>query len=329
MSTAAPSSAESEIDLLLAQFLPRRSTRLSRRELLAEGGLAVLFAATCVLVAVTVDSQTAWSLPIAIALVIALAAARRVQFQAGAGFTTPSQLIFVPMLFVAPLEAVPALVVAGNMLGGAPEYLRRERPPHKLILNLNDAWYAFGPVVVLAATGAQTPEWSDWPIYVAALGAQWAVDLGAGAGREWIALGARPEAMLLRVLPWIWLIDALLSPAGLLAAFVGEYAFLLLLPLPLALSVFATERQRRLAQEIELRAARADLERRDLLRREALEINDSVVQHLAVAHYLLARGEVEQAGDLVERSLTEGKRIIGDLLEDPEPGTLRRREAAG
>jgi hypothetical protein len=329
MTTAAASSAESEIDLLLAQFEPRRFTRLSRRELVAEFALAALFAGACAAVAVTVDSRTEWSTPLALALVVALAAARRVQFQAGAGFTTPSQLIFVPMLFAVPLEAVPALVVAGNAIGGAPEYLRRQRPPHKLILNLNDAWYVFGPVVVLAAAGAQTPDWGDWPVYVAALAAQWAVDLGAGAAREWVALGARPGAMLLRVLPWIWLIDALLSPAGLLAAFAGEYAFLLLLPLPLALSVFATERQRRLAQEIELRTARADLERRDLLRREALEINDSVVQHLAVAHYLLARGEVEQAGELVERSLTEGKRIIGDLLEDPEPGTLRRREAAG
>ena len=184
-------------------------------------------------------------------------------------------------------------------------------------------------MVVLGAAGAQTPDWGDWPLYVAALAAQWAVDLAAAAAREWVAVGARPGAMLLRVLPWIWLVDALLAPAGLLAAFAGEYAFLLLLPLPLALGVFATERRRRLAQAIELRAARADLERRDLLRREALEINDSVVQHLAVAHYLMARGEIEQAGELVERSLTEGKRIIGDLLEDPEPGTLRRREAAG
>jgi hypothetical protein len=327
MTTAAASPAESEIDLLLAQFEPRLSTRLSRRELVAEAALAGLFAAACAVVAITVDSRTAWSLPLALALVVALAAARRVEFQAGAGFTTPSQLIFVPMLFAVPLEAVPALVVAGNVLGAAPEYLRREQPLHKLLLNVNDAWYALGPVVVLAAAGAQTPDWGDWPVYVAALAAQWAVDLAAAAAREWLAIGTRPRA-LLRVLPWIWLVDALLAPAGLLAAFGGDYAFLLLMPLPLALGVFATERRRRLAQGIELRAARAALEHRELMRQEALEINDSVVQHLAVAHYLMARGEHEQAAELVERSLTEGKRIIGDLLEDPEPGDLRRGEAA-
>ncbi len=62
--------------------------------------------------------------------------------------------------------------------------------------------------------------------------------------------------------------------------------------------------------------------------RQALEINDNVVQHLAVAKYLLGRGETDQAGELVERSLEEGKRIFGDLLDDPTPGAMRRMTSA-
>lgn len=331
MAAVAPSPVESEIDLLLEQFGPRLASGLTRRELVAEGLLAAVLAAACAALLVLVDSERPWSWVTCGVLVAAFAAARRVQFQAGAGYTTPTELFFVPMLFAAPLAAVPLLVIAANVLGELGASIRKTRPWHKLLLNVNDAWYAIGPVTVLAAAGAQAPSWSDWPIYLAALASQFAVDFALASTREGMALGASPAA-LLRILPWIWLIDALLAPAGLLAAFAGEswrLAFVLLAPLPVALGVFTHERRRRLAQAIELRAARADIERRDLLRREALEINDRVVQHLTVAHYLLARGDVDEARQLVARSLGEGKQIIGDLLEDVEPGQLRRSAAAG
>jgi hypothetical protein len=133
------------------------------------------------------------------------------------------------------------------------------------------------------------------------------------------------------VLRWVWLVDALLAPAGLLVAFATadeDFAFLLILPIPLAIGIFAAERRHRLAQAVELRETKAELDRRDLLRREALELNDAVVQHLVVAHYLLQRGEGEAAREPVERSLTEAKRIIAELLDEPEPGAMRRGASA-
>src|SRR6185295_137978 len=107
---------------------------------------------------------------------------------------------------------------------------------------------------------------------------------------------------------WVWLIDALLAPIGLLAVFASaqwKYAFLLVGLLPAALGIFASERRRRLAQAIDLRAAHAEIERRDARRRDALEINDNVVQHLAVASYMLRGDEEAEARELVERSLVE------------------------
>jgi hypothetical protein len=132
------------------------------------------------------------------------------------------------------------------------------------------------------------------------------------------------------VLRWIWLVDALLAPAGLLTAFAmtdEEFAFLLILPIPLAIGIFAAERRHRLAQAVELRETKAELDRRDLLRREALELNDAVVQHLVIAHYLLQQGESDAAREPVERSLGEAKRIIAELLGEPEPGSMRRGES--
>jgi hypothetical protein len=186
-----------------------------------------------------------------------------------------------------------------------------------------------GPVLVLAAAGTQTPAWDDWPVYVLALLAQFAVDFVVACVREGLALGASPRAIA-QVLRWVWIVDALLAPAGLLAAFAAadqDYAFLLILPVPLALGIFAAERRRRLSQAVELREKTEELRRRELLQREALELNDNVVQHLVVAQYLLERGESEEARDPVERSLVEAKRIIADLLQEPEPGAMRRRGA--
>ena len=56
----------------------------------------------------------------------------RVRFPIGYGFTIPTQLVLVPMLFLLPLGAVPLLVAAGMVLGALPEYLRGERHPSRV-----------------------------------------------------------------------------------------------------------------------------------------------------------------------------------------------------
>jgi hypothetical protein len=302
-----------ELDDLLAHYEPRLESPLAPRERFAEAVLALAFLAVAVALPFVVDSERQWSWGIVVALVLAYAAAGRV-------------LVFVPLLFCAPLGAVPLLVALANVLSNAPEHLTRRRHGYKIALDLNDAWFAIGPVLVLAAADAQTPAWDDWPWYVLALLAQFAVDFVVACTREGLALGASPR-MIARVLRWVWVVDALFAPAGLLAAFAAAdepYAFLLILPVPLALGIFAAERRRRLAQAVELREKTEELRRRELLQREALELNDNVVQHLVVAQYLLERGDGEEALGSVERSLGEAKRIIADLLHEPEPGAMRR-----
>lgn len=75
--------------------------------------------------------------------------------------------------------------------------------------------------------------------------------------------------------------------------------------------------------------ARLELDRRALRERQALEINDNVVQSLAVAHYRLGRGEVAQARESVSEALEAARRIITDLLAEPAPGELRRATSPG
>ena len=71
---------------------------------------------------------------------------------------------------------------------------------------------------MFVAAGAGDAAWTDWPIYLAALGAQFSFDAGSSTLREWLGLGIPPREQP-RLLGWVFLVDLLLTPIGLLAAF--------------------------------------------------------------------------------------------------------------
>ena len=63
-------------------------------------------------------------------------------------------------------------------------------------------------------------------------------------------------------------------------------------------------------------ARRLDAARRDAERQEqAFQLNDSVVQRMAVAHLALAMGQQEQAARELEAALDAGRRMIGQLAD--------------
>ena len=89
-----------------------------------------------------------------------------------------------------------------------------------------------------------------------ALAAQFACDLVNSTVGEWLAHGVAPSIQF-DALREVWLVDTLLAPIGLLAAFSSaryHHAFLLVLPLAMLLAVFARERYGRIGNEIELSA---------------------------------------------------------------------------
>jgi hypothetical protein len=66
--------------------------------------------------------------------------------------------------------------------------------------------------------------------------------------------------------------------------------------------------------------------------RQALEINDNIVQGLTVARYAMDAGRDAQSRRAIEDSLRRAQQIIDGLLSEgdqgPEPGALRRTSAA-
>jgi HD-GYP domain-containing protein (c-di-GMP phosphodiesterase class II) len=234
-----------------------RSEPLRGRELAAEAATAAGFLAGAVALALLVPAERAFDLPLAATLVAIYALMARVHFPIGYGFTIPTQLVFVPMLFLVPLGAVPLLVAAGMVLGGVPEYIRGDRHPNRLLATVGDAWHSVGPVLVLAIAGISAPELGEWPVLLAALAAQVAMDNGVAALRDRAGLGV-PLRLQTSLFGWVTLVDVLLSPIGLLvamAAVAEPYAVVLVLPLAALLLVFALERGARVRQAIELSRA--------------------------------------------------------------------------
>jgi putative nucleotidyltransferase with HDIG domain len=246
---------------------------LRGRELAAESVTAAAFLAVAVALAVLLPAERPFDAPLAIMLVATYALMARVHFPIGYGFTIPTQLILVPMLFLEPLGSVPLLVAAGMVLGGLPEYLRGNRHPSRALAAVGDSWHSVGPVAVLSAAGVTAPHLSEWPILLVALAAQVLVDNSVAALRDRAGLGVSLKLQT-QLFGWVTLVDVLLSPVGLLVAMAAvsePYAVLLVLPLAGLMLVFALERGARVRQAIELsRAYRGTT----LLLSDVLEVDD-------------------------------------------------------
>jgi putative nucleotidyltransferase with HDIG domain len=233
------------------------SERLSGRELAVEAGSAAAFLGAAVAMALLVPSERAFDPVLALALLATYALIARIRFPIGYGFTVPTQLVFVPMLFLLPVGAVPLGVAAAMVLRNVPEYVRGERHASRVLLAVGDAWHSIGPAGVLAAVGLASPDLGEWVILLGALSAQILTDNLVSTVREWAGLGISPRLQP-SLLGWVTLVDALLSPVGLLAAIAAaEAPFTVLLVLPLAglLFVFSLERGARVRQAIELSRA--------------------------------------------------------------------------
>src|SRR4051794_10474990 len=119
-------SASALADRLLEWRPPSVRRRLPARELRAEAVMALAFAAAAVAAAAWLPAHRSFDAPLCVTLVAAYALVGRVMFQFGPGFVRPTQLVFVPMLFLLPAGAVPPAVAAGAVLSALPELARRQ-----------------------------------------------------------------------------------------------------------------------------------------------------------------------------------------------------------
>jgi HD-GYP domain-containing protein (c-di-GMP phosphodiesterase class II) len=303
-----------------------------RRELVANALAAALFVGAAVLL-LAFGRHRDVDVADLVLLVAGMAVLARLEFEIGSGFTVPTQLLFVPMLFVLPPAIVPLVVAAAIALDRVPEVLAGRLHPHRLVGVASDAWFSVGPAAVFLIANVRDPVWSDWPLYLVALAVQFMCDLLIQTGRERLAHGVAPKLQL-DVLREVWIVDALLAPIGLLAAFASaerHYAFLFVLPLALLLAIFARERRGRIGTAIELSATYRGTA---LLLGDVISSDDELTgmhSHGAVVLALAIADELELDED--QRRLVELASMLHDIgkMETPreilhKPGPLSAGE---
>jgi HD-GYP domain-containing protein (c-di-GMP phosphodiesterase class II) len=242
--------------LLIAGRERHAEPELGRRLLITEAAGAVAFLA----VAIPLATLATWTRPLSLAAlaatVVAYLVAARVTFPVGSAYTLPTELVFVPMLFLLPTPLVPLIVAACLVTDLWPHLLRRNLSPTRVLTRIGDSFYSLGPALVLVLAGHEGLSWERWPLLLLAFGAQVIADAGAGLARTWFAERIAPSEQLNML--WLYLTDACLSCVGLLVAAASlQHPELVLLVLPLVglLWRFAHERRQRLDHELALSAA--------------------------------------------------------------------------
>jgi putative nucleotidyltransferase with HDIG domain len=242
------------VEQLFEEASTRKAVPLSQRELRTDGVLGALLLLAVAALAVLAPSERSLSPLGAVALIAAYALTQHVQFDTGTGYTVPSQLVFMPMLVLAPPALVPLLVAASFLVGRLPRYLRGAVHPSRLIFVLPDSIYALGPAVVIAVLAPGRLGLEDWPVLALALAAQAVCDAGVTVLRDKLSHGVPPNVAV-RLFVWVFAVDVALAPVGVLAGIAGQsqpLAVAAVLPLMGLLALFARERRQRIDHALAL-----------------------------------------------------------------------------
>jgi putative nucleotidyltransferase with HDIG domain len=239
---------------LLAKTLHREATVHSRRERSADALVNLAFLAAAATLLVVRPPHGFSPLEPAICVVV-LALATRVRFYLPSGWTVPTQLPFVPLVFTLPLSVVPFAVVLAFMLARLPDVLAGRAAPGRVLHSIGNSFFALGPVAVFAIAGVE-PSHASPLLLLAALLAQFVADFAGSSVWEWIADGLHLRTQLNDL--WVYGVDAALSPVALVVAHQVQHRPLTaasVLPLLGVFAVFARERRARLESLVELKNA--------------------------------------------------------------------------
>jgi diguanylate cyclase (GGDEF)-like protein len=205
-----------------------------------------------------------------VACIVAHAIASSVEFEMGPGSALPTTPILVVAVFLLPPPLVPVVAASGLILAAQIARLRDPSRRERLFVLAGSAWHAVGPAAVFAIARVSSPDLAQWPVFVVALGAQFALDAASTWIRNGYGLGV-PVRRLGRALRFTFLADLLLAPLGLAAAIAAPgsaAALLYLLPPVLLLGVLQRDRRQHINRALTLGDAVAeatDRARRDVL----------------------------------------------------------------
>ncbi|MEA2322636.1 MAG: hypothetical protein QOD81_2486 [Solirubrobacteraceae bacterium] len=247
-------------DLDVQRQLERLRTRLvvapERRERWAEAIAGALFVGAALALIVAAPPGIP-DLLAALALTLAYATALLIEIEVGSEYTVPTVTVLVPMAFLLAPGWLPACVVAAHLAAYALNVARGRRSLKRIYVVFGQGWMALGFAAVFAAAPPGGASWDDLPVVLAALGAGVALDALSSLSVDRFGFGERLRALLVPA-AWVYAVDLLLVPVGLMAAIAadGHPAGLIgLAPLGLMLAVFGHERRTRHDNALELSRA--------------------------------------------------------------------------
>jgi HD-GYP domain-containing protein (c-di-GMP phosphodiesterase class II) len=244
------------VEALLRAAPIRQAEPLSRRDRLAESGLAMVLLAVIAAFAVWAPAPATSTAVLALLLGGVYAVARRVEFSVGDCTASPTLIAVFPMLVLLHPAVALASIVCGTLVSRGDEYFRRETHPDHVLLAFGDAWYAVGPALVIALAGGAV-SLAHAPVYLAAFVTLVVTDNLTSSLRMWLALGVAPDVQL-RLNAIASAIDAALAPIGLALALVARerpMAVLMALPLLGLLAALGREREQRIQHALKLSEA--------------------------------------------------------------------------
>lgn len=217
--------------------------------LLVAAGLLVAFAPT-----------TGWGpWPQIVGVVLLACVASAVNFQVGAGWSSPMQIAQVPLWLLVPAGYLP-LVVAGTLVAGqalSDRLSRNGRELRHALLAAGDAWHAVGAAVALALVGVPEATVDDFGLFLLIFAGQALADAAYAVVHGPIALRLTVRSSLVST-AWIAVVDAALLPIGFLVAFAlarEPWLAVSLAPVVFLFAEFSREREARLEQALELSSA--------------------------------------------------------------------------
>ncbi len=208
----------------------------------------------------TLGPTTGWGPWPQVMGVVALACvASAVNFQVGAGWSSPMQIAQVPLWVLVPAGYLP-LVVAGTLVVGqalSDRLSGNGRQVRHAVLAAGDAWHAVGAAVVLALVGVPEASVSDFGIFALIFAGQVLADALYAVLHGPLALRLTVRSSLIST-AWIAIVDAALLPIGFLFVFAlarEPWLACSLAPVVFLFAEFSREREARLEQALELSSA--------------------------------------------------------------------------